>query len=169
MLCWRCCSWTDSADRGVTQLSGGQRQRVALGRALAVDPSVLLLDEPLSNLDARIRLELRHEIRAIQTRLGITALHVTHDREEAMVMADRIVVLRDGRIAQQGTPQEVYHQPASAFVASFMGADNIDPRRRGEAVASPRFDPHRRTCTPISARLRRAPAARPKRRRRMRR
>ncbi len=110
--------------RNVTQLSGGQRQRVALGRALAVDPSVLLLDEPLSNLDAAIRVELRHEIRALQQRLGITALHVTHDREEAMVIADRIVVLRDGRIAQQGTPHEVYHRPCSPFVASFMGADN---------------------------------------------
>jgi putative spermidine/putrescine transport system ATP-binding protein len=127
------------ADRPVTQLSGGQRQRVALGRALAIDPSVLLLDEPLSNLDARIRLGLRHEIRAIQTRLGITALHVTHDREEAMVMADRIVVLRDGQIEQQGTPQDVYHHPASAFVASFMGADNVIRVRRDGAVS--RFDP----------------------------
>ncbi|MBV9785868.1 MAG: ABC transporter ATP-binding protein [Acidisphaera sp.] len=111
--------------RNVTQLSGGQRQRVALGRALAIDPEMLLLDEPLSNLDAAIRIELRHEIRAVQQRLGITALHVTHDREEAMVIADRLVVLRDGRIAQQGTPQEVYHRPASPFVASFMGADNM--------------------------------------------
>jgi putative spermidine/putrescine transport system ATP-binding protein len=127
------------ADRLVTQLSGGQRQRVALGRALAIDPSVLLLDEPLSNLDARIRLGLRHEIRAVQTRLGITALHVTHDREEAMVMADRIVVLRDGRIEQQGTPQELYHHPSSAFVASFMGADNVIRVRLEGEVA--RFDP----------------------------
>lgn len=113
------------ADRNVTKLSGGQRQRVALGRALAVDPDVLLLDEPLSNLDARIRVELRGEIRAVQSRLGITAIHVTHDREEAMVLADRIVVLRDGVIAQLGTPFEVYHRPASPFVASFMGADNV--------------------------------------------
>lgn len=111
--------------RGVTALSGGQRQRVALGRALAIDPDVLLLDEPLSNLDARIRVELRQEIRALQRRLGVTAVHVTHDREEAMVMADRIVVLRDGRIAQEGTPESVYHRPNSAFVASFMGADNV--------------------------------------------
>jgi ABC-type Fe3+/spermidine/putrescine transport system ATPase subunit len=111
--------------RNVTQLSGGQRQRVALGRALAIDPDVLLLDEPLSNLDARIRVELRSEIRAVQTRLGITAMHVTHDREEAMVLADRIVVLGDGRIEQEGTPEEVYHRPASPFVASFMGADNV--------------------------------------------
>ena len=111
--------------RNVTQLSGGQRQRVALGRALAIDPALLLLDEPLSNLDARIRVELRGEIRAVQSRLGITAIHVTHDREEAMVLADRIVVLNGGRIEQEGTPEEVYHQPASPFVASFMGADNI--------------------------------------------
>ena len=111
--------------RNVTQLSGGQRQRVALGRALAVDPDVLLLDEPLSNLDARIRAELRIEIRAVQSRLGITAIHVTHDREEAMVLADRIVVLDNGQIQQVGTPEEVYHQPSSPFVASFMGADNV--------------------------------------------
>ncbi len=113
------------ATRNVTQLSGGQRQRVALGRALAVDPDVLLLDEPLSNLDARIRVELRTEIRAVQSRLGITAIHVTHDREEAMVLADRIVVLNNGQVEQEGTPEEVYHRPASPFVASFMGADNV--------------------------------------------
>ena len=111
--------------RNVTQLSGGQRQRVALGRALAIDPEVLLLDEPLSNLDARIRVELRSESRAVQSRLGITAIHVTHDREEAMVLADRVVILRDGRIEQQGTPEEVYHRPLTPFVASFMGADNV--------------------------------------------
>lgn len=106
------------------QLSGGQRQRVALGRALAVSPEVLLLDEPLSNLDARIRLSVRREIRALQQELGITAIHVTHDREEAMVMADRIVILDQGRIAQVGTPEEVYNTPSSAFVATFMGAEN---------------------------------------------
>jgi ABC-type Fe3+/spermidine/putrescine transport system ATPase subunit len=106
-------------------LSGGQRQRVALGRALAIGPDILLLDEPLSNLDARIRLTVRHEISALQKRLGITAIHVTHDREEAMVMADRIVILNAGRIAQLGTPQEVYNNPASPFVAAFMGAENV--------------------------------------------
>ena len=108
-------------------LSGGQRQRVALGRALAVDPSILLLDEPLSNLDARIRLKVRHEISALQKRLGITAVHVTHDREEAMVMADRIVILDAGTIAQQGSPEEVFNRPASPFVAAFMGAENLIP------------------------------------------
>jgi len=111
--------------RKPSALSGGQRQRVALGRALAVDPEILLLDEPLSNLDARIRLTVRHELRALQKRLGITAIHVTHDREEAMVMADRIVILNAGNIAQQGTPEEVYNRPASAFVAAFMGAENV--------------------------------------------
>jgi ABC-type Fe3+/spermidine/putrescine transport system ATPase subunit len=111
-------------DRRVTALSGGQRQRVALGRALAVDPRILLLDEPLSNLDARIRQTVRHEIRSLQRRLGITAIHVTHDREEAMVMADRIVILNGGRIEQQGPPEDVYNRPETPFVARFMGAEN---------------------------------------------
>jgi len=106
-------------------LSGGQRQRVALGRALAIDPEILLLDEPLSNLDARVRLKVRHDISALQKRLGITAIHVTHDREEAMVMADRIVIMDAGNIAQQGTPEEVFNRPASPFVAAFMGAENV--------------------------------------------
>jgi ABC-type Fe3+/spermidine/putrescine transport system ATPase subunit len=112
-------------DRPVTALSGGQRQRVALGRALAVEPEILLLDEPLSNLDARIRLQMRHEIRSIQRRLGLTAILVTHDREEAMVMADTVVVLDQGRIAQIGSPEDVFQRPASPYVASFMGAENI--------------------------------------------
>lgn len=113
--------------RKVTALSGGQRQRVALGRALAIDPGILLLDEPLSNLDAKIRMTMRHEIRAIQQRLGLTAVHVTHDREEAMTMADRLVIMQAGRIAQVGTPEEVYDRPATAFVANFMGAENVLP------------------------------------------
>ena len=112
-------------DRSVTELSGGQRQRVALGRALAVDPQILLLDEPLSNLDARIRLQMRHEIRSIQRQLGVTAILVTHDREEAMVMADQVVILDQGKIAQIGTPEEVYQSPQTPYVASFMGAENI--------------------------------------------
>ncbi len=111
--------------RKPAELSGGQRQRVALGRALAISPDILLLDEPLSNLDARIRLTVRHEISALQRRLGITAVHVTHDREEAMVMADRIVIMNGGEIAQTGTPQQVYNQPNSDFVAAFMGAENV--------------------------------------------
>jgi putative spermidine/putrescine transport system ATP-binding protein len=112
-------------ERNVTQLSGGQRQRVALGRALAVSPQLLLLDEPLSNLDARIREDVRHEIKSLQQKLGITTIHVTHDREEAMVMADRIAILDAGRIAQLGSPEEVYNRPNSPFVASFMGAGNV--------------------------------------------
>jgi ABC-type Fe3+/spermidine/putrescine transport system ATPase subunit len=110
--------------RMVGQLSGGQRQRVALGRALAISPRILLLDEPLSNLDARIREDVRHEIKALQESLDITAIHVTHDREEAMVMADRIVILDAGTIAQVGTPEELYNRPNSPFVAAFMGAGN---------------------------------------------
>ncbi len=138
-------------DRKVTALSGGQRQRVALGRALAIDPGILLLDEPLSNLDAKIRMVMRHEIRAIQQRLGLTAVHVTHDREEAMTMADRLVIMQAGRVAQVGTPEEVYDRPATAFVANFMGAENILPLRverseegarlsTGEASAQVRAD-----------------------------
>src|SRR5438270_6682960 len=119
--------------RKVTALSGGQRQRVALGRALAIDPQVLLLDEPLSNLDARIREEVRHEIKTLQQRLGITTVHVTHDRQEAMVMADRIVILDGGRVAQIGMPEEIYNRPNSPFVASFMGANNILPLRLQDA------------------------------------
>jgi putative spermidine/putrescine transport system ATP-binding protein len=118
------------AGRKVTALSGGQRQRVALGRALAINPQVLLLDEPLSNLDARIREDVRHEIKTLQQRLGITTVHVTHDRQEAMVMADRIAILDAGRIAQIGAPEEIYNRPVSPFVASFMGASNVVPLRR---------------------------------------
>src|SRR5437762_5592486 len=110
--------------RSVTQLSGGQRQRVALGRALAVDPRLLLLDEPMSNLDYKVRIELRHELRALQRRIGITAVYVTHDREEALTLADRIAVIDAGRVVQYGAPEEIFHRPASAFVAGFMGADN---------------------------------------------
>lgn len=112
-------------DRNVTKLSGGQRQRVALGRALAVNPRILLLDEPLSNLDARIRQQVRHEIKELQQQLGITAIHVTHDREEAMVMADRIAIMDAGELVQFGSPEDVYNRPASPFIAAFMGADNI--------------------------------------------
>jgi ABC-type Fe3+/spermidine/putrescine transport system ATPase subunit len=124
-------------ERKVTNLSGGQRQRVALGRALAIEPPLLLLDEPLSNLDAKVRVQLRHEIKALQNRLGFTAIHVTHDREEAMTMADRIVVMDAGRIAQVGAPKEVYERPQSPFVASFMGADNtiaLDVARTASGV-----------------------------------
>ena len=117
--------------RPVTQLSGGQRQRVALGRALAVDPTLLLLDEPMSNLDYKVRIELRHELRALQKRIGITAVYVTHDREEALTLADRIAVLDAGHVVQYGPPEQIFHEPASAFVAGFMGADNAIALTRG--------------------------------------
>ncbi|MFZ1426273.1 MAG: ABC transporter ATP-binding protein [Geminicoccaceae bacterium] len=103
------------------QLSGGQQQRVALARALAVKPQVLLLDEPLSALDAKIRVSLREEIRALQRELGITTIYVTHDQEEALSMSDRIVVMNEGRVEQVGTPFEIYNQPRTRFVASFVG------------------------------------------------
>ena len=120
------------AARSVVQLSGGQRQRVALARALAADPALLLLDEPMSNLDYKVRIELRHELRALQKRIGITAVYVTHDREEALTLADRIAVLDSGRVVQYGPPEEIFHRPTSAFVAGFMGADNAIELRRDD-------------------------------------
>jgi len=112
----------DYLDRKPSQLSGGQRQRVAMGRAIVRDPALFLFDEPLSNLDAKLRNQMRIEIKALQRRLGVTSIYVTHDQVEAMTMADRIIVMNAGRIEQIGTPAEVYHNPASTFVASFMGA-----------------------------------------------
>ncbi len=115
----------ENAQRNVTQLSGGQQQRVALARALVYDPRVLLLDEPLSNLDARLRESMRLEIRRIQQELGITAVYVTHDQAEAMVISDRVIVMHQGRIEQVGRPLEVYSHPANRFVASFLGVANL--------------------------------------------
>jgi putative spermidine/putrescine transport system ATP-binding protein len=115
----------DRADRYPWQLSGGQQQRIALARALAIEPQVLLLDEPLSALDAKIRVTLRHEIRAIQRQLGITTVYVTHDQEEALSLSDRVVVMSEGRIEQIGTPFEIYNFPSTAFVASFVGTLNL--------------------------------------------
>ena len=112
-------------DRRPAQLSGGQQQRVALARALAVRPQCLLLDEPLSNLDAKLRLEMRTEIRRIVKQTGITALYVTHDQKEALSMADGIAVLRAGKLEQAGTPTELYRRPASRFVANFIGEANF--------------------------------------------
>lgn len=109
------------------QLSGGQQQRVALARALAIRPQVLLLDEPLSALDAKIRLELRQEIRRIQQQLGITTIYVTHDQEEALSLSDRIVVMSQGKIEQIGSPTEIYNEPATEFVAQFVGHINLLP------------------------------------------
>nr|WP_281416945.1 ABC transporter ATP-binding protein [Ancylobacter lacus] len=113
------------ANRFPAELSGGQQQRVALARALATKPSLLLLDEPLSNLDASLREEMRFELRALQKNLGITTLYVTHDQDEALVLADRIVVMNKGRIEQIGTPEEVYRTPATRFVGSFIGIANL--------------------------------------------
>ncbi len=115
----------DQGHKYPAQLSGGQQQRVALARALATSPGLLLLDEPLSALDAKVRVYLRHEIRQLQRRLGVTTVMVTHDQEEALTMADRIVVMNHGVIEQIGTPVEVYRQPASAFVADFVGLMNF--------------------------------------------
>jgi iron(III) transport system ATP-binding protein len=113
------------AQRRPNQLSGGQQQRVALARALAVQPDCLLLDEPLSNLDTKLRVEMRSEIRRICKSAGCTTIYVTHDQKEAMSVADRIGVMRDGRMQQVGTPAELYYSPTNAFVASFMGATNL--------------------------------------------
>lgn len=113
------------ADRRPSALSGGQQQRVALARALVIQPSVFLLDEPMSNLDARLRTEVRQEIRALQQRLGLTTLLVTHDQEEALTTADRLAVMDHGRVRQIGTPQEVYEKPADQFVANFIGRCNL--------------------------------------------
>ncbi len=113
-------------DRKPAELSGGQRQRVALGRALVRDPQVFLLDEPLGNLDAKLRDQVRYELKKIQTQLGITTIYVTHDQTEAMTMADHIVLMKDGRIMQQGTPNELYDHPNSLFVASFVGTPQIN-------------------------------------------
>ena len=118
---------TPMADRYPHQLSGGQQQRVALARALAIQPSVLLLDEPLSALDAKVRTSLRDEIRRIQTELGITTLFVTHDQEEALTISDRIGVMSHGHLEQLGTPTEVYRSPSTAFVARFIGSMNQLP------------------------------------------
>ena len=115
----------DLGGRYPYQLSGGQQQRVALARALAIKPRLLLLDEPLSALDAKIRVSLREEIRAVQRQLGITTIYVTHDQEEALSMSDRVVVMNEGRVDQIGTPFEIYNRPRTRFVASFVGTLNI--------------------------------------------
>lgn len=133
------------AQRFPHQLSGGQQQRVALARALALRPNMLLLDEPLSALDAKIRVSLRAEIRSIQQKLGITAIYVTHDQEEALSMSDRVVVMNKGRMEQVGTPFEIYNFPTTAFVANFVGtlntadAEVVDPARGLISVGGVQF------------------------------
>ena len=111
------------------ELSGGQQQRVALARALVLNPDVLLLDEPLSNLDAKIRIQVRAEIRKLQKELGITTIYVTHDQEEALTLSDRIAVLSHGKLQQIGTPHELYEKPYNPFVADFIGINNLIPGR----------------------------------------
>ena len=108
-------------ERKPSQLSGGQQQRVALGRAIIAEAPLCLMDEPLSNLDAQLRQEMRREIRALQRKLGVTMIYVTHDQTEAMTMADQVILLRDGRIEQDGTPEDLYNRPATAFTARFVG------------------------------------------------
>ena len=125
----------EQGDKYPAQLSGGQQQRIALARAIATSPGLLLLDEPLSALDARVRVHLRHEIKELQRKLGVTTIMVTHDQEEALSMADRIVVMNHGVIEQIGTPTQVYRHPASLFVADFIGEMNqLDATAEGDGV-----------------------------------
>jgi putative spermidine/putrescine transport system ATP-binding protein len=142
----------DRGSRYPYQLSGGQQQRVALARALAIEPTVLLLDEPLSALDAKIRVALRHEIRQIQRHLGITTVYVTHDQEEALELSDRIVVMSEGHVEQIGSPFEIYNFPATPFVASFVGTLNAIAARIVDAAAGRLAigDQHIRTTSPVS-------------------
>ncbi len=130
----------DLLDRKPSQLSGGQRQRVAIGRSIVKNPKVFLFDEPLSNLDAKLRVQMRAELDSLHRELGATMIYVTHDQVEAMTMADRIVVLNGGRVEQVGEPMELYHRPATEFVASFIGspAMNIAPAdsRLGQAIGT---------------------------------
>ncbi|SDJ31659.1 ABC transporter ATP-binding protein [Aliiruegeria lutimaris] len=124
-------------DRLPSELSGGQQQRVAVARAIVLEPEVLLLDEPLSNLDAKLRRHVREEIREIQQRLNLTAIYVTHDQEEAMAVSDRIIVMKNAEIAQEGAPADLYERPNSAFIADFIGDANLLPvevARSGETV-----------------------------------
>jgi putative spermidine/putrescine transport system ATP-binding protein len=117
------------ADRLPRELSGGQQQRVALARAIAIEPPLLLLDEPLSNLDAKLREHLRDDLKALQRRLGITTIHVTHDQSEAMALADRVVVMNAGAIVEIGSPRDLYQTPKTRFTAEFLGHTNIIPAR----------------------------------------
>lgn len=131
----------DFVDTGVTQLSGGQQQRTAVARAIAIEPDVILFDEPLSNLDVTLRQQTRLELKAVQHRLGLTSIYVTHDQEEALALSDLIALMRSGRIVQVGSPRMLYQSPETAFVASFLGGSNIvaEPseaqRLGGKAIA----------------------------------
>ena len=124
------------SDRKPSELSGGQQQRVALARAFVIEPSVLLMDEPLSNLDAKLRVQMRTVIKKLQRRLGITTIYVTHDQEEALAISDRIAVMKDGNIMQIGTPSELYAKPQNPVVAGFIGVSNfLDCDVKGEEVS----------------------------------
>jgi iron(III) transport system ATP-binding protein len=125
------------ADRSAALLSGGQQQRVALARAIAFSPTVLLFDEPLSNLDAKLRAEMRVELRALQHRLGVTSLYVTHDQEEALAISDRVIVMNVGGIEQIGTPEDIYNRPKTRFVADFVGSANLIAGRLGTGASGP--------------------------------
>ncbi|WP_028749310.1 ABC transporter ATP-binding protein [Rhizobium mesoamericanum] len=124
------------AERKPAELSGGQQQRVALARSMVMEPKVLLLDEPLSNLDARLRLEIRCELQRVQKETGVTMIFVTHDQIEALALADRIVVMLNGGIEQIGTPEEIYNKPVSAFVADFVGFENVFALENGKLATS---------------------------------
>lgn len=131
------CNLTELRDRHPENMSGGQRQRVALARALVIEPKLLLLDEPLSNLDAQLRYQMRSEIRRIQQQLNITTIFVTHDQEECFAISDRVAIMNKGLIEQLGTPEEIYHNPKTEYIARFVGFENfveaskIDPQKRG--------------------------------------
>ncbi|MFB1082097.1 ABC transporter ATP-binding protein [Jeotgalibacillus sp. JSM ZJ347] len=139
-------------DRLPENLSGGQQQRVALARAIVINPDVLLMDEPLSNLDAKLRIDLRNAIRKIQKEIGITTIYVTHDQEEAMAVSDRIAVMKDGYIQHAGTPQNIYHRPSNLFVSTFIGRSNIIDgvmTRSGDHVEVSLFDTYKTSFTNI--------------------
>jgi multiple sugar transport system ATP-binding protein len=146
---------TEYLDRRPADLSGGQRQRVAMGRAIVRQPKVFLFDEPLSNLDAKLRTQMRAEIKRLHKRLGATSIYVTHDQVEAMTLADRIVVMHDGRIEQIGTPMELFLNPANAFVAGFLGAPPMNQIRativQGEDKPVAEFHGQRITLAPLEA------------------
>ena len=155
-------SWTDLASASPAQLSGGQQQRVALARALINRPEVLLLDEPLGALDLKLRRPMQIELKRIQTEVGLTFVHVTHDQEEAMTMADTVAVMNRGRIEQMGAPAELYENPRTTFVANFLGQSNLDRGRRSSTARRRR---RRSTCSGIEVSIpaERAPRARRRR------
>ena len=142
------------AARRPSQLSGGQQQRVALARAIVLEPPVLLLDEPLGALDARLRVDLQVELKRIQETLGITFVYVTHDQDEALTMSDRVAVMKGGRVEQCGEPRVLYEEPATAFVANFLGASNLIPAhgRRGRRCSVGEFTLRARRRTGAPAR-----------------